>query len=244
MRISPSVFVVGGNASTLAFTSSFRQEHDQISIWLVPLAWTPIGVALGETWQRVNVNSEGLAAWIDQTFAPEDERSFLGSMRDVELLKRLSWHADVPTSLSEEAVINAEDLPDDIIEALGEPLTEIVQCTMCRRLCVRNDFIWNERKLCAWDFHSAVFGRRGPWRNEPYAQRHFETIPHPRYLVPALLEETNVEIVVSIGGIPAELQHTVVNSVIEALPGAAYLAAKTGDGIALLRERAQGAPAD
>lgn len=240
MRVAPSVFVVGGNVSTFAFTSSFRQEHDQISIWLVPLAWTPVGVSLGETWQRVNVSSEGLASWIDQTFAPDDERSFLGSMRDIELLKRLGWHADVPSMLNEDAVVNAEDLPEDILEALDDPATEIVQCSMCRRLCVRNDFVWNDRRLCAWDFHSAVFGRRGPWHNEPYAERHFESLPHPRYLVPGLLDEANVEIVASIGGIPAELQFTLVNTIIAATPGAAYMAARTGDGISLLRERVQG----
>jgi hypothetical protein len=244
MRISPSVFVLGGNASTLAFTSSLRPEDDQISSWLVPLAWTPIGVSLGETWQRVSIPAEGLAAWVDQTFPPEDERSFLGSLRDIELLKRLGWHAEVPSALSEGAIINIDDVPEELLESLSEPLVEIVQCATCRRLCVRTDFVWNDRRLCAWDFHSTVFGRRGPWRNEAYAPRHFETIPNPRYLVPALLEEESVEIIASLGGIPAELQQRLVNAIIEGLPGPAYLAAKTGEGITLLRERAQGVRAD
>ncbi len=240
MAVAPSVFVIGGNTSTLAFTSSFRLEHDQISIWLVPLAWTPVGVSLGETWQRVSISGEGLASWMDQTFPPDDERSFLGSMRDIELLRRLSWHADVPPTLNEEAVVNAEDLPEDILEALDEPAADIAQCAVCRRLCVRGDFVWNERRMCAWDFHATVFGRRGPWHDQPYAERHFESLPHPRYLVPTLLEEANVEIVASLGGIPNELQFNVINSIIAAAPGSAYLAAKTGDGITLLRERTQG----
>ena len=37
------------------------------------------------------------------------------------------------------------------------------QCAACRRLCVRDDFVWKEKQLCAWDYHAQVFGKRGPW---------------------------------------------------------------------------------
>ena len=39
-----------------------------MSAWLVPLAWTPIGVVLGENWQRVGIAADNLAGWTDQTF--------------------------------------------------------------------------------------------------------------------------------------------------------------------------------
>ena len=44
-------YVLSGNANTLAFVSSFVPENRQITAWLVPLAWTPVGVVLGESWQ-------------------------------------------------------------------------------------------------------------------------------------------------------------------------------------------------
>ncbi len=218
-------------------TSSFRPENQRIMVSLAPLAWTPLGVSLGATAQQVGVAFDGLASWMDQTFAPDDDRAFLGSMRDIELLRRLEWQATPPAVLSAAAILNADDLSDDLLHALGEPPSEVVPCGICRRLSVRDDFIWNDRQLCAWDFHTTVFGRRGPWHNEAYAERHFATIPHPRYLVPNLLEELNVEIIVSIGGIPTTLQQEMLNTLITRLPGPAYLLARTGDGLALLRER-------
>lgn len=53
-----------------------------------------------------------------------------------------------------------------------------------------------------------------------------------------------MEILASLGGIPAELQQSLVNAIIEGMPGRAYLAAKTGEGIVLLRERAPEVRAD
>jgi hypothetical protein len=235
-RTEPCVFVLGGNANTLAFTSSFRSDHTQISAWLVPLAWTPIGVSFGETWQRVGVASDAIATWVDQTFPSEDERSFVASMRDIEMLIRLGWHAEPPTELSEELLLNIEDLPQDLLDALDEPPAELTQCAVCRRICVRDDFVWNERRLCAWDYHSMVFGRRGPWRNEPYEERLFATLPAPAYVSPALLEDANVEIVASFQGLPVTLMHRLINEVIAQAPGAAYLAVNTASGIVVLRE--------
>src|SRR5579872_4871812 len=73
----PRAFVLGGNASTLAFTASFRPHNRQLTIWLVPLAWTPIGVVQGESWQKVNVAFDNIAGWTDETFSPEDEHAFV-----------------------------------------------------------------------------------------------------------------------------------------------------------------------
>src|ERR1700710_2484930 len=102
-------YVLGGNASTLAFTSSLVPENRQVTAWLVPLAWTPIGVVLGENWQRVGLAADNLAGWTDQTFAPSDERSFVSSLRDLELLARTGWFAPVPEVLTEDVVVNADD---------------------------------------------------------------------------------------------------------------------------------------
>lgn len=236
-RTESSVFVLGGNSSTLAFTSSFRTDGKQISAWLVPLAWTPVGVAFGETWQRVGVAPDAIASWVEQTFPAEDERAFIASMRDVDMLMRIGWHAEPPTELRPDYVLNSEDLPEDLLDALDEPPAELTQCAVCRRICVRDDFVWNDRRLCAWDYHAMVFGRRGPWRNEPYEERHFATLPHPRYVAPALLDDAQVELVASFTSLPDALMHRLINEVIAQAPGPAYLAAHTAGGLVILREQ-------
>ncbi len=70
-----------------------------------------------------------------------------------------------------------------------------MQCAACRRLCVRDDFVWKEKQLCAWDYHAQVFGKRGPWHNGPYEERHFETLPACAYVAVGLLGELGVELV-------------------------------------------------
>ncbi|HTW83489.1 MAG TPA: hypothetical protein VMD91_05395 [Candidatus Sulfotelmatobacter sp.] len=232
-------FVLGGNASTLAFTASLVAENRQVTAWLVPLAWTPIGVVLGEAWQRVGIAADNLAAWTDQTFEPSDERSFVSSLRELELLARVGWQAAVPETLSDETVVNADDVPEDILDALGRPAEALAQCAICRRTCVRDDFVWNERRLCAWDYHASVFGKRGPWREEPYEERLFETLPRAAYVAGPLLEEVGVDAVLAIDGVDDELAHRLINEVIAAgAGGGAYLAVRTGaTGYTLLRER-------
>ena len=64
-----------------------------------------------------------------------------------------------------------------------------MQCAACRRLCVRDDFVWKEKQLCAWDYHAQVFGRRGPWHDGAYEERHFETLPSVRVRGAGLLLE-------------------------------------------------------
>ncbi|MBV8600412.1 MAG: hypothetical protein JO359_02485, partial [Candidatus Eremiobacteraeota bacterium] len=146
--------VVGGNASTLGFVNSLKGE--KISAHLVPVAATPLGVELGTSRKQVSIASSSLFEWIDRTFPAGDERAFVASMRDVELLARVEWEAPLPEVLDERSVINIEDLPDEIVAALAHPPVEVVQCATCRRLCVRDEFVWNERQLCAWDFHAQV----------------------------------------------------------------------------------------
>src|ERR1035437_11006975 len=94
--------LLGGNASTLAFTSSHVPENRQVTAWLVPLAWTPIGAVLGENWQRVGVAADNLAGWTDQTFDPSDERSFVSSLRELELLARIGWVDSLPVADQED----------------------------------------------------------------------------------------------------------------------------------------------
>jgi hypothetical protein len=233
----PHVFVLGGNANTLAFASSLVPENRQIAAWLVPLAWTPIGVVLGENWQRVNIAADNLAAWGDSTFSPDDERAFVSSVRDLEMLARIGWNAPVPTELTEGTLVNPDDVPDDVLEAFAHPAEALVQCAICRRSCVRDDFVWNERRLCAWDYHATVFGKRGPWHAEPYEERHFATLPSCKYVAQPLLEDVGVDAVLAIDGIEPALAQRIINDVIGADPTRAHLAVRTAGGFTVLRER-------
>lgn len=237
LKVEPRVYVLGGNASTLAFTSSLRPVAKQIVTWLVPLAWTPAGVVLGETWQRVGLAADNVGGWIDQTFPPDDERSFVTPGRDLDILLRVGWHAEAPERLSEGTLLNPDDVPEDVLDAIAQPPVQLTQCAVCRRSCVRGDFEWNERQLCAWDYHAAVFGKRGPWRNEPYEERLFATVPTAAYVVPGLLVEAGVEPVLAVAGLPEDVMQGLINTAIGSDAAAAYLAVRTDDGLTLLRER-------
>jgi hypothetical protein len=233
----PRAYVLGGNANTLAFLSSFVPENRQLTAWLVPLAWTPVGVVLGESWQRVNVAADNIGGWADGTFAPDDERAFLSSSRELEMLARIGWHAPTPTELDEETLINPDDVPEDLLDAFAHPAEALVQCALCRRTCVRDHFVWNDRRLCAWDYHATVFGKRGPWRSEPYEDRHFATLPSCKYVAHPLLDDVGVDAVLAIDGIDDALARRIVNEVIAADPARAHLAVRSGNGYTLLRER-------
>ncbi len=230
-------FVLGGNANTLAFTSSLVPDGRQITAWLVPLAWTPIGVVLGENWQRVNIAADNLIAWSDTTFAPDDERAFVSSVRDLEMLVRVGWSAPVPTEFREDSLVNPDDVPEDVLDAFTHPAESLVQCAICRRTCVRDHFVWNERRLCAWDYHATVFGKRGPWRTEPYEERLFATLPACRYVAHPLLEDVAVDAVLAIDGLDEALAQELINRVIAADPARAHHAVQTAGGFTVLRER-------
>lgn len=233
----PRAYVLGGNASTLAFTSSLVPENRQVTAWLVPLAWTPIGVVLGENWQRVGIAADNLAGWTDQTFDPADERSFVSSLRELDLLARVGWSAPVPETLTDDVVINTEDLPEDVLDALTHPPEQLAPCAICRRTCVRDHFVWNERRLCAWDYHATVFGKRGPWRDAPYEDRLFETLPHAAYVAGPLLEDVKVDAILAIDGIEDALARRLINETIAADVEHPHLAVSTAGGYTLLRER-------
>ncbi|HYZ16303.1 MAG TPA: hypothetical protein VE591_07865 [Candidatus Acidoferrum sp.] len=233
----PRAYVLGGNASTLAFTSSLLPENNQVTAWLVPIAWTPIGVVLGEAWQRVGVAADNIANWTDQTFDPSDERSFVTSLRDLELLLRTGWNAPVPEVLTEDVLINPDDVPQDLLDAFSHAPEALAQCAICRRTCVRDHFVWNERRLCAWDYHATVFGKRGPWRDGVYEQHHFETLPRAEYVAAPLLDEIGVDAILALDGIDDALAHRILNEVMEAEAGHAHIAVRTRGGYTLLRER-------
>jgi hypothetical protein len=229
-------YILGGNASTLAFVSNLVPENRQVTAWLVPIAWTPIGVAIGESWQKVGIAADNVPGWADQTFSPDDERSFVTSLRDLEMLLRIGWSAPVPTELAASFVIvNPEDIPEDVLDGLAQPPVQLTQCAICRRTCVRDHFVWNERRMCAWDYHATVFGKRGPWRNEPYEDRHFATLPRVKYVVGGLLED--VDVILAIEGLDDKLSQALIAQVMAADPGA-HLAVRTEGGYTLLRERA------
>jgi hypothetical protein len=218
--------------------SSFRPENGAISARLVPIAFTPMGVVVGDTWQTAGVALANLLDWIDKTFPPEDDRSFLAPMRDIELLARVQWHAAAPQRLSETTFVNAEDIPDEVLEALAHEPAQIVQCAACRRLCVRDEFVWKEKQLCAWDYHAQAFGKRGPWRNGPYEERHFETLPACAYVAPPLLAELNVEAVLATSDLDEAVARNAVNLVLGADASAPHLAVRIEGGYTVLRETA------
>lgn len=232
----PAAFALGGNGSTLAFVSSFRPEGGSLTARLLPLAFTPIGVVVGDRWQNVGVSLAGLMDWADKTFPPEDEHAFVAPLRDIELLARVQWHSTLPEQLNETSFINAEDMPDELVDALARPATEIVQCTACRRLCVRDEFVWKEKQLCAWDYHTQVFGKRGPWRNGPYEDRHFETLPTCAYVAPPLLEDLHVQAVLATAGVAEAAGRGLVNLLLESDPSTPHLAVRIEGGYTVLRE--------
>lgn len=213
-----------------------RADGDTIAAHLVPLAWTPAGVVAGQTWQNVQIPAQTLLNWIDQTFPPEDEHSYVAQMHDLDMLVRMQWDATVPLRLDENSVLNIEDIPPEITDALVHPAAEIVQCAVCRRLCVRDEFVWKERQLCAWDYHNSVFGKRGPWRNGAYEERYFETLPEPAYVAPPLLEELKVEVILATSSLEDELARAIVNMVLDRQPAQAHIAVRTPHGYTLLRE--------
>ncbi len=230
--------MLGGNSSTLAFVNSFRPDGQNVTARLLPIAWTPVGVVIGEDGQNLAIPLDGVVDWVDRTFAPEDERSFIAPMRDIELLARVEWQAPQPKRLDEAAIINIDDLPEDVAEGLANPPAPIVQCGACRRLSVRGEFLWKDRQLCAWDYHAQVFGKRGPWREGAYHERHFATLPSCAYVAAALLAQLDVEVILALDGIEEAAARTVVNALLEAEPQRAHLAVRTaGKGIRVLRER-------
>ncbi len=232
--------MLGGNSNTLAFVNSFRPERGTITARLVPIAWTPAGVVIGDTWQNVGIPLSGVIDWADKTFAPEDERAFIAPVRDIELLARVEWSAPIPERVDEDAVLNVEDLPEDVAEALANPPAAIAQCAACRRLCVRDEFVWKERQLCAWDYHAQVFGKRGPWREGAYEERHYESLPFCAYVAPPLLEELGVGVALSLDGVAEQSARRLVNALLEEESGNAHLAVRTKDGgICVLREKAE-----
>lgn len=230
-------FVLGGNTGTLALTSSFVEERGMIQIALVPIALTPLGITLGENWQRVGIATSMLLEWIERTFSADDERSFVTQIRDIDLLTRIEWQAPMPEKLDEKSVLNAEDLPEELFEALTLPAAPVVQCGTCRRLCVRDDFVWKDKQLCAWDYHAIVFGKRGPWRNGAYEERLFQTLPHCAYVAPPLLEELAVDVIVTTHELPDELSQGLINTILSSDESRAHLAVRSNVGFVLLRER-------
>lgn len=234
---APSAFILGGNASTLAFVTTLRADAPSVTAQLVPIAQTPIGTVAGNAWQNVTIATAGLLDWLDKTFSPEDERAFVAPLRDIELLARINWQSEPPTRLDDAAVLNIEDIPDEITDALTHSAETLVQCGACRRLCVRDHFVWREKQLCAWDYHRQVFGKRGPWHSGAYEARHFETLPLAAYVAPPLLEEAGVDVVLAIADVDDAVAHDVLNVVLGHDANRPYLAVRTPDGYTLLRER-------
>ena len=203
---------------------------------LIPLAWTPRGVCVGNGRQDVAIPAAGIPEWIDRTFPADDDHAFVASMRDLEMLVRTGWETPFPETVDQRSVLNIEDLPDEIIEGLGRPHGDLVACAACRSLCVRDEFLWKERQLCAWDYHSQAFGKRGPWHEGVYEERHFESVPSCAYVAPPLLEELGVQEVLAIGGVPQSLALSLVNTIIANEGSRAYMAVKTELGFSVLRE--------
>jgi hypothetical protein len=148
----------------------------------------------------------------------------------------VQWHADLPEKFDETVILNVEDVPDEVLDGLINPRAQIVQCTACRRLCVKDEFVWKEKQLCAWDFHAQVFGKRGPWRNGAYEERHFETLPTCAYVAPALLMEQKVEAVMATSGIEESVAQRAINLILDADASTPHLAVRVEGGYSVVRE--------
>lgn len=232
------VFAVGGNETTLAFVNSLRPDAaGAVTAALIPVARTPLGIVVGDGRQQVAIPLAGLFDWVDRTFPADDERAFITSMRDLELLARVGWDSHFPEALDERSIVNLEDLPDEVADGLASPAVALVTCTTCRRLCVRDDFVWKEKQLCAWDYHAQVFGRRGPWHEGPYEERHFETLPACSYVADPLLIELGVEPVMAGGALAEATARAIVNLILEADTERPHLAVRTALGLWVLREK-------
>jgi hypothetical protein len=229
---------LGGNGTTLAVASNFQalEPSRVITARLIPLAWTPLGIAVGNTHQDVGIPLGGLVDWIDRTFPPGDEHAFVVPMHDIELLARVGWNAPMPEHLDEASVINLEDLPEEIAEGLVHAPVTLVQCATCRRLCVRDDFIWKEKQLCAWDYHGQVFGKRGPWHDGAYEERHVSTLPVCAYVAPPLVTELKAHVVLTLDAPAETVDLQIINALLDGHPGRAHMAVRTAEGFAVLRE--------
>jgi hypothetical protein len=97
--------------------------------------------------------------------------------------------------------------------------------------------------MCAWDYHATVFGKRGPWRDEPYEDRHFQTLPRAKYVAGGLLEDVGVDAILAIDGVDDALSQSLIAQVMASDPGA-HLAVRTEGGYTLLRERAAPPPGE
>jgi hypothetical protein len=232
-----SVYVLGGNDSSLAWVTSLKPESGMVTASLTSVAWTPVGVVLGDKNQRVGIAADNVGGWIDRTFPASDERSFVSNGRDLELLLRVAWTGAETAVLREDALVNPDDVPPEVLDAVAAPASPLVTCAQCRRQCVRDDFVWNDRQLCAWDYHAAVFGRRGPWRAQAYDENLFESLPQAAYVSGMLLEELNVDAILATSGLDEATMRALVNTAIAAANGAC-LAVRTAEGMTLLRERA------
>jgi hypothetical protein len=158
-------------------------------------------------------------------------------VRDLELLARVGWDSRFPDTVDERSVVNLEDLPEEVADGLTSPPVALVTCASCRRLCLRDDFLWKEKQLCAWDYHAQVFGRRGPWHEGAYEERHFETLPTCAYVADPLLPELGVEPVMAGGALPEATGRAIVNLVLEADSKRPHLAVRTKLGLWVLREK-------
>lgn len=230
-----AAFALGGNATTLAFVSDLSTGESTIDVRLVPVARTPLGTVLGDTHQNVGVPRGGVGDWVDVTFPPDDESAFVARPRELELLIKTGWRAEFPETLDERSVINADDLPDDVYGALLEPAQPLTQCAACRRLCVRDQFVYRERQLCAADYHRQVFGKRGPWRSEPVEDRHFDSLPSAAYVAPELLLEAGAVVVLACADLEESVAREAVNLVLRTSTGA-HMAVRMPDGYTVLRE--------
>lgn len=235
---APRAFILGGNAHSLAFISGLSSDDETVVAYMVPMAQTPAGNVCGLEWQQLTLAQQELLDWIDRTFPASDERAFVAPARDIELLARVEWNVAPPQRLDETAVLNVDDIPDDVLEALAAPPATLVQCAACRRLCVRGDFVWKERELCAWDFHRHVFGRRGPWQTGTCNEHFPDGAPRAAYVAPPLVEESGAHVIMFLAQELCDVASDVLNAVIAQTPGLAYMAVRTPDGLTVLREGA------
>ena len=111
--------MLGGNASTLALVNSFRTEsrRQAITARLVPLAWTPIGVVVGDTWQNVGIAlDEPLRLGRPDLSARGRARVRRADARHRAARAHPVGMRRCPKRIDEGAVLNIEDVPEEVAD--------------------------------------------------------------------------------------------------------------------------------
>ena len=158
-------------------------------------------------------------------------------MRDLELLARIGWSAKRRPSSTKTLLSIRDDCPKMFWKRSTHPAETLIQCAICRRTCVRDHFVWNERRLARGTTTRSFSAGADRGAKSPTKNGLWDTLPIPNTSRPTCSTSRHVDLVLSLGGIDEALARRIINEVIAPSGAVAYLAARVEDGFMLLRER-------